>query len=175
MITFILALYAPPAGISEAIVRQAKLASCTIHDVATSKTKRGGSVRSVVRALHLLRLVNEQRGLTQQDIHVLSGLPKPTVFRLLQTLKHEGYVEPDGARGVFHVARKALELSSGYTERTMIVKAAAPIALATTRKIIKWPLAIGALDRGAVVVRYTSMPYSPLGFLMLPLGHRPTI
>src|ERR1700679_3999345 len=93
----------PPTGIYRAIVRQAKLASCTIYGVATSKTKRSGSVPSVVRALHLLRLVNEQRGLTQQDIHVLSGLPKPTVFRLLQTLKHEGYVEPDGARGVFHV------------------------------------------------------------------------
>jgi len=140
--------------------------------VATSKTNRSGSVRSVVRALHLLRLVNEQRGLTQQDIHVLSGLPKPTVFRLLQTLKHEGYVEPDGARGVFHVARKALELSSGYTERTMIVKIAAPIALATTRKIIKWPLAIGTLDRGAIVVRYSSMPYSPLGVANSTLGHR---
>ena len=140
--------------------------------MATSKAKRSGSVRSVVRALHLLRLVNEQRGLTQQDIHVLSGLPKPTVFRLLQTLKHEGYVEPDGARGVFHVARKALELSSGYTERTMIVKVAAPIALATTRKMIKWPLAIGTLDRGAIVVRYSSMPYSPLGVANSTLGHR---
>jgi IclR family mhp operon transcriptional activator len=172
MIAFILNLHASPDGIYGAIVRQAKLASCTIHNVATSKVKRSGSVRSVVRALHLLRLVNEQRGLTQQDIHVLSGLPKPTVFRLLQTLKHEGYLEPDGARGVFHVTRKALELSSGYTERTMIVKVAAPIALATTRKIIKWPLAIGTLDRGAIVVRYSSMPYSPLGVINSTLGHR---
>ena len=51
------------------------------------------------------------------------------------------------------VARKALELSSGYTERTMIVKVAAPIALATTRKIIKWPLAIGPLAIGPLAIR----------------------
>jgi len=118
------------------------------------------SLGGVVRALQVLRLVNEQQGLSLHDIHVVSGLPKPTVFRILQTLKREGYVEPDGVRGVFHVARKALELSSGYTERTLIVKVTAPIALATTRKVIKWPLAIGTLDRGAIVVRYSSMPYS---------------
>jgi IclR family mhp operon transcriptional activator len=120
----------------------------------------------------VLRLVNEQQGLTLHDIHVISGLPKPTVFRILQTLKREGYVEPDGIRGVFRVSRKALELSSGYTERTLIVKIAAPIALATTRKLIKWPLAIGTLDRGAIVVRYSSMPYSPLGVANSTLGHR---
>lgn len=125
-----------------------------------------------MRAFDVLRLVNEQQGLTLHDIHVVSGLPKPTVFRILQTLKREGYVEPDGVRGVFHVSRKALELSSGYTERTLIVKVAAPIALATTRKIIKWPLAIGTLDRGAIVVRYSSMPYSPLGVANSTLGHR---
>jgi IclR family mhp operon transcriptional activator len=140
--------------------------------VATSTAKRSGSVRSVARALQLLRIINEQRGLTLQDIHVLSGLPKPTVFRLLQTLKREGYVEPDGIRGVFRVSRKTLELSTGYNERTLIIKVAAPIALATTRKIIKWPLAIGTLDRGTIVVRYSSMPYSPLGVANSTLGHR---
>jgi IclR family mhp operon transcriptional activator len=140
--------------------------------VATSKARRDKSIRSVARALQVLRLVNEQEGLTLRDIHVLSGLPKPTAFRILQTLKREGYIEPDGIRGVFHVSRKALELSSGYTERTLIVKIAAPIALATTRKIIKWPLAIGTLDRGAIVVRYSSMPYSPLGVANSTIGHR---
>jgi IclR family mhp operon transcriptional activator len=54
----------------------------------------------------------------------------------------------------------------------LIVKVAAPIALATTRKIVKWPLAIGTLDRGAIVVRYSSMPYSPFGVANSTLGHR---
>jgi IclR family transcriptional regulator, mhp operon transcriptional activator len=141
--------------------------------MTTSKARRGGgSIRSIARALQVLRLVNEHQGLSLRDIHVLSGLPKPTAFRILQTLKREGYIEPDGGRGVFHVSGKALELSSGYTERTLIVKIAAPIALATTRMIVKWPLAIGTLDRGAIVVRYSSMPYSPVGVANSTLGHR---
>src|ERR1700722_13240775 len=137
-----------------------------------AKKKRGGSIRLIARALKVLQLVNEQQGLTLKDICVLSKLPKPTVYRILQTLKREGYLEPEGIRGIHHVARKALELSAGYTERTLIVKVAAPIALETTRNTIKWQLAIGTLDRGSIIVRYSSMPYSPLGVANTTLGHR---
>ena len=129
-------------------------------------------IRSIARALRLLRLVNTTQGLSLQDLHVLSGLPKPTVFRILRTLRLEGYIEPYGARGAFNITRKALELSSGYTEKALIVKIAAPIALATTRKNIKWPLAIGTLERGAIVVRYSTMPYSPLAVSNSTVGHR---
>jgi IclR family mhp operon transcriptional activator len=140
--------------------------------VPASQTRRNGSIRAVVRAFQVLRLINEQHGMTLHNIHVISGLPKPTVFRLLQTLNREGYIEPDGIRGVFRVAQKSLELSAGYTERILIVKIAAPIALATTKTVIRWPLAIGTLDRGFIVVRYSSMPYSPLGVATSTLGHR---
>jgi IclR family mhp operon transcriptional activator len=129
-------------------------------------------IRSVARALHLLRLINATQGLSLQDLHVLSGLPKPTVFRILKTLRLEGYIEPYGTGGAFNITPKALELSCGYTEKALIVKIAAPIALATTRKIIKWPLAVGTLERGAIVVRYSSMPYSPLGVSNSTVGHR---
>ena len=129
-------------------------------------------IRSVARALHLLRLINATQGLSLQELHVLSGLPKPTVFRILKTLRLEGYIEPYGTGGAFNITPKALELSSGYTEKALIVKIAAPIALATTRKIIKWPLAVGTLERGAIVVRYSSMPYSPLGVSNSTVGHR---
>ena len=129
-------------------------------------------IRSIARALRLLRLINTTQGLSLQDLHVLSGLPKPTVFRILRTLRLEGYIEPYGNRGAFNITRKALELSSGYTEKALIVKIAAPIALATTRKSIKWPLAIGTLEHGAIVVRYSTMPYSPLAVSGSTVGHR---
>lgn len=129
-------------------------------------------IRSIARALRLLRLINTTQGLSLQDLHVLSGLPKPTVFRILRTLRLEGYIEPYGTRGAFNITRKALELSSGYTEKALIVKIAAPIALATTRKTIKWPLAIGTLEYGEIVVRYSTMSYSPLAVSSSTVGHR---
>src|SRR5467141_4380294 len=62
MITIILGLSAPPAGIWGAIVRQAKLPSCTLHEVATSKAKRSGS--AVYLALRLGYVVLENPGMT---------------------------------------------------------------------------------------------------------------
>lgn len=129
------------------------------------------SIRAVARALELLRLLNARHGAGLREIQAASGLPKPTVFRILRTLQQEGYLEPDGIPGVYHITPKVLELSRGYTEKSLVVRIAAPIALATTRQI-KWPLAIGTLDRDAIVVRYSSMPYSPLGVLHTTLGHR---
>jgi IclR family mhp operon transcriptional activator len=130
------------------------------------------SIRSIARALEILRLINERQGLGLQDIHALSGLPKPTVYRILQTLRREGYLEAEAIPGVFRITAKALELSSGFTEESMIVKVAAPIALATTRKVIQWPLAIGILKSGTIVVRYSTMPYSKLGVVNTTIGHR---
>jgi IclR helix-turn-helix domain len=112
----------PPSELYRATFRQAKLPSCTIQAMAASQTRGNVPIRSVARAFQVLRLINEQHGLTLHNIHILSGLPKPTVFRLLHTLKHEGYIEPDGIRGVFRVAGKSLELCAGYTERMLIVK-----------------------------------------------------
>ena len=130
-----------------------------------------GGIRAVIRALDLLRLLNQRQGIGLHDLHLLSGLPKPTVFRILMTLQQAGYVEPDGMPGVYHLTRKVWELSAGYVERSAIVKLAAPIALAVTRRI-KWPLAIGTLDGDAMVVRYSTMPSSPLAVQTTTIGHR---
>jgi IclR family mhp operon transcriptional activator len=118
-----------------------------------------------------LRLINQRQGIGLNELHRLSGLPKPTVFRILLTLQQEGYVEPDGIPGVYHLTSKVQELSAGYSETSLIVKIGAPIVAATT-KAIKWPLAIGTLDGDAMVVRCSTMPRSPLAIQTTTLGHR---
>ncbi|HEX7759364.1 MAG TPA: helix-turn-helix domain-containing protein [Caulobacteraceae bacterium] len=139
--------------------------------MAASGDHAAGSIRSVARALRLLRLINERQGVGLHDLHLLSGLPKPTVFRILLTLQQEGYLDPDGMPGVYHLTPKVCELSAGYVETSLIVKVAAPIALATTKRI-KWPLGIGVLDGDAMMVRYSTMPSSPLAMQTTTLGHR---
>lgn len=130
-----------------------------------------GSVRSVARALALLKLINAHPGCGLHALHQATGLPKPTVLRLLRTLEREGYLEADGIPGVYHLAAKVQELSRGYSSRALIAKIAAPIVLATTGRI-RWPLAVGTLDDDAIVVRYSTMPYSPLAVVNTTLGHR---
>lgn len=131
----------------------------------------GDAVRAVVRALRLRRLMNERPVWTLQALHQASGLPKATLSRLLATLRQEGYVAAEATPGLYRLAGKVRELDGGYTEGSRLVDAGRSILLKVTRQI-KWPLALATLDVDAMVVRFSSMPYSPLAVHTTTLGHR---
>lgn len=52
----------------------------------------GDRVRSVERALTLLALIDQHGELGLEELHYLTGLPKPTVSRLLRTLVEQGWL-----------------------------------------------------------------------------------
>jgi IclR family mhp operon transcriptional activator len=137
-----------------------------------SEDRDTGGIRAVSRALRLLHLMNRSYASSLHDLHRQSGLPKPTVFRILATLQAEGYVEAEGGgQGVYRVAAKVCELSVGYNEKSLLVDVAAPIMLETTRRV-KWPLGLGVLDGAVMAVRYSTMPHSPLAVCATTVGHR---
>lgn len=134
-------------------------------------TRRDQQIRAVVRALNLIRVMNGRSSWSLQELHLATKLPKSTLSRLLATLVVEGYVRTEEPAGTYRLSSKIRELDAGYTERSRLVDAGRSIAVAVTKKI-KWPLAIGTLDRDAIVVRFSSMPYSPLAVHTTTLGHR---
>lgn len=128
-------------------------------------------IRAVCRALQVLRTLNTVQKASLHDLHVHTGLPKSTLSRLLQTLQNEGYAQAEGDAGAYRLTSKVKELANGYTEKSLVVDVGSPLALRVTRAI-RWPLAIGTLDGDAVVVRYSTMPYSPLAVHATTLGQR---
>ncbi|MDX3907217.1 MAG: helix-turn-helix domain-containing protein [Pigmentiphaga sp.] len=129
-----------------------------------------GIIGPVVRALNILRALNHQPQSSLQSLHLATGLPKSTVHRLLMTLKSEGYVRSDVVKGTYSLTDKVRCLSDGFSEPELVVEIGAPILLKNTRAT-GLPLAIGTLDRGHIVVRYSSMPYSPIGSEHTTVGH----
>ena len=129
------------------------------------------AIRSVCRALLLLRTLNSVQKASLHELHLRTGLPKSTLSRLLQTLQREGYAQAEGDAGTYRLTAKVKELATGYTEKSLVVDVGSPLALRVTRAI-RWPLAIGTLDGDAVVVRYSTMPYSPLAVHATTLGQR---
>jgi IclR family mhp operon transcriptional activator len=127
-------------------------------------------IRAISRALELLGVMNQYDGCRLHELHLRTGLPSPTVYRILATLRRAGYVQAEGG-GRYRLTARVRELGSGYTEKSLIVDVATPIALRVTRQI-RWPLAIGTLDDDAIRVRYSTMPYSPLAVQATTLGHR---
>lgn len=128
------------------------------------------NIRSITRALDVLRTMNLTDGSRLQDLQQICGLPSPTLYRILQTLRDAGYVQSEGG-GRYHLTEKVRELGCGYTQRLQIADVAAPIALRVTRQI-RWPLGIGTLDGDSICVRYSTMPHSPLAVQATTLGHR---
>ncbi len=128
-------------------------------------------IRSIGRALLLLRTMNTVQCASLHALHLRTGLAKSTLFRILRTLQQEGYVVAEGDAGTYRLTAKVRELGAGYTEKSRVVDLGSPLALKVTREI-RWPLAIGTLDGDAVVVRYSTMPYSPLAVHATTLGQR---
>ena len=118
-------------------------------------------VQSVQRALRLLAELNRQRVTSIAELHRRTGLPKPTIVRLLETLQAEGFIANDRRLGGYQVTSQVASLSNGFHGAPLIVEAARPWALELTRRV-KWPVAVGVLEAGAIVVRYSTIPDSPI-------------
>jgi IclR family mhp operon transcriptional activator len=119
------------------------------------------NVQSVTRALHLLAEMNRQRLTTVRHLHAVTGLPKSTIVRLLQTLMAAGYVANDKRQGGYLVTSHVQSLSCGYHGDPLVVEAGRPWAIEFTRRH-RWPIAIAVLDRDAVRVRCSTIPDSPM-------------
>jgi IclR family transcriptional regulator, mhp operon transcriptional activator len=118
-------------------------------------------VESVRRAFHLLHELNRQRVSSVRHLHRATGLPKPTIVRLLDTLIALGYVVNDRRQGGYQVTSLVRSLSAGFHGDPLVVEAARPWAIAFTRKY-HWPVAVAVLDRDAVAIRFSTIPDSPV-------------
>ncbi len=118
-------------------------------------------VQSVQRALTVLVHLNQRPLASIAELHEATGLPKPTLVRLLETLESEGFVSRDPGRPVYRITSRVRSLSEGFQEESAVVQRIAPLARDLTSEI-RWPLAVGTFDRDAMLVRYSTIPDSPL-------------
>ncbi|MDA8453935.1 helix-turn-helix domain-containing protein [Acidovorax sp. GBBC 3334] len=129
-------------------------------------------VRSVQRALLILRVMNERSTWSLQELHQRTGLAKSTLHRLLGTLEHEKYVRSDPhAYGQYQLTLAVGNLSSGVNEKLRLAELAAPLMISATRQI-KWPLSLAVIDGHQMRVVFCTMPYSPYAIRPSSLGRR---
>ena len=128
-------------------------------------------VNSVCRALHVLKVLNRQRIATVNGIHADTGIPRPTIVRMLETLMHEGYVVRDNMCGGYRVTEQVAELSQGYSGISRVIEVARPLSIGLTRKI-KWPIGLGVLDDDAIEILYWTGTISPVVHTNTVLGKR---
>lgn len=121
-------------------------------------------IRSVERALDVLLALNRTPVCTLDHLYRQTGLPKPTLVRLLETLEGKGMVVRAPQYGAYSLASGVKTLSDGYHGEPRIVEAAMPPMNDLTR-LFKWPVALAVPDYDAVVIRYSTIAQSPLALL----------
>lgn len=129
-------------------------------------------VRSVQRALLVLRVMNERASWSLQELHQRTGLAKSTLHRLLATLEAERYVRTDPhLYGQYQLTGAVSNLSNGITEKSQLAEVGGPIMVAATRQM-KWPLSLAVVDGTHMRVVFCTMPYSPYAIRPSSLGRR---
>lgn len=117
-------------------------------------------VQPVVRSLKLLEALNAGGTATLAQLHDDTGLPKPTLVRLLDTMIAAGYVRRISRVAGYTLTERVLRLSSGFRHTDLVVEAARPFLSALTAEH-KWPVSLATLDRDAMLVRLSTRHESP--------------
>ena len=131
-------------------------------------------IEAVQRAFEVLRTVNRLRIATVSKVHAATGIPKPTVVRMLETLIADGYVARDNMCGGYRVTSRTRELNSGYDGISFVIEASRPLAIDLTRRT-KFPVGIGTFDGEAIALQFWTGTISPLAHTNTVLGLRPDL
>jgi IclR family mhp operon transcriptional activator len=136
-----------------------------------TRSEKSGSIRSVERAIDLLQALNRRPLSTLHDLHRDTGLPKPSIVRLLRTLEAKGLAAQSASYGTYQLLGRVKSLSSGFHHEPLIIEVAEEIMIDFTKRE-GWPLALALFDLNAMVVRASSIPYTSLSLFHSSLNMR---
>jgi IclR family mhp operon transcriptional activator len=118
-------------------------------------------IRSFARGLAVLAALNRHGSASALALARETGVPRATVYRLLQTLQDEGYVGRGTGDDRFHLRLKVRALSGGFEDEQWIAAVAGPALVDLTRRI-SWPCDVATLEGLKMVIRDTTHPIAPL-------------
>lgn len=134
-------------------------------------TVRGDSVRSLRRGLDILREVNVSGGIRAGEVAQRLAIPRPTVYRLLQTLEELGYVARSSSDDRFRVTRQSTNLGDGYDAGILVCQHAGPVLTRLARQVV-WPIDLSIYENAAMVIQETTHARSPLSIDRGMIGRR---
>jgi IclR family mhp operon transcriptional activator len=136
-------------------------------------------VKSVKKVLRALMFLNSNGESTVSEVARGIGVPRPTAYRLMQTLSSEGYLKKQPHSDVYRMTSLVQRLSSGFSDRDMIIEVATPLIKRAGAEI-RWPLALATPRGENMVVRITTdydtslaIDRYMIGFTT-PMRHSPT-
>lgn len=131
-------------------------------------------IEPVRRSFAVLEALSRRPHGTIAELTTETGLPRPTVVRLLQTLIALGYVTRISRHDGYRLTDRVLGLAQGIRFIDHLVDAATPHMRRFTRDH-GWPLYLGTISHRAITIRFSTAPESPLSFERAALQRRSPI
>lgn len=130
-----------------------------------------GIVEPVRRSFAILEALSRRPHGTVAALAAETGLPRPTVVRLLKTLMGLGYATQVSRQIGYRLTDRVLGLAQGIRFIDHFVDAAAPHMRRFTQKH-GWPLYLGTISDRAITIRYSTAAESPMSFERAALQRR---
>jgi IclR family mhp operon transcriptional activator len=120
-------------------------------------------IEPIRRAFVVLEALNRRRSTTLGMLVAETGLPRPTLVRLLQTLIALGYASRVSREAGYRLTDHVLALAGGVRFIDHLVDAAIPHMSRFTADH-GWPLYLATKSAGAMAIRHSTAPDSPMAF-----------
>jgi IclR family mhp operon transcriptional activator len=118
-------------------------------------------MRGVSRTLAVLRVLNEHNGERVAAIARLTGIPRPSLYRIFEALRSLGYVRRRADGETYELTIQVRALSDGFSDEAWLRETALPVMQQLQQEIV-WPTDIATFFDDAMYLRETTRRQSPL-------------
>lgn len=129
------------------------------------------TVRALSRGLALIRELSASGPSNALQLARRTGLNRTTCYRLLDTLRQDGYVTFDVTNALFSLTARIRTLSEGVSSRDLSSQAALPAMFGLLDEVA-WPSDFGVFELGSVLIRESTHPFSPFSVHRSMVGRR---
>ena len=140
--------------------------------VGTNKSQPK-TIRALVRGLDIMQILQKKGSATLNEIYQVSGLPRPTIFRILRTLEGAGWVRRGLDDGLYRNSFKIEGMVDGLDETDRLAEISAPYLDRLCRKA-SWPSDLAILNSGGLYMelKETSRSLTPFLLNRDSIGHK---
>jgi IclR family mhp operon transcriptional activator len=125
------------------------------------------AIRALDRGLEVLRIIQESKAVSLNDLHLATRLPKATLLRILKTLIGRDLVWQRIADRAYVPSYTFSERARVLDEETHLAEVAAPI-LADLCKRVRWPSALLSPRLDHMVTIESNRPMSDFDYIISP-------
>jgi IclR family transcriptional regulator, mhp operon transcriptional activator len=124
-------------------------------------TRKNQPMRGPLRTIAVLRALNLSNGASVGQLSKSTGISRPALYRILETLRDAGYVSVDLRHQRYCLTMLVRTLAEGFSDEDWVTQIARPV-LRTLQREVLWPVDLGTFMDNYMWIRETTRQSSPL-------------